>query len=84
MEESENKAKIRKALLKFETYDNLIFIQEEDKSLILEDLLKMLQILYDYAPVPCLETTKVNGTLTRVYYTKLNTFNAPQIWKDDE
>ena len=85
MEESENKAKIRKALQKLETYNNLILegnIQEKDKSLILQDLLEMLQILYDYAPIPCLETIKVNETLTKMYHTKLKTFNTPQIWKD--
>ena len=60
--ETENKIMIRKALQKLETYNNLILkgkknMQEKDKSLILEDVLKMSQILHDW-PMPCIEMTK--------------------------
>ena len=84
MNETENKTKIRKAWQKCEPYHNLILdgnIQEKDKALILEDLLKMLQILHDYAPKPCFEMTTVGDTVLLMYYSNGNAFNTPQIWK---
>jgi len=77
----EDKAKIKEVLKKFDTYFNLAADNNmQDKSYIIEDLLKMIQVLYDYVPMPCEEMSNVVETLKRVYDLSGNRFEIPQLW----
>ncbi|XP_050450117.1 SET and MYND domain-containing protein 4-like isoform X2 [Cataglyphis hispanica] len=62
----EDKAKIREALRKFNTYVDLATEDNvQDKPYIIEDLLKMIKILHNCAPMPCEEMNNVIETLKR-------------------
>jgi len=76
----EDKAKIKKALKKFNIYVDLATEgQVQNKSYIIEDLLKMVQVLHDYAPMPCKEMSNVIETLKRVYDLNGNIYEIPQV-----
>lgn len=78
----EDKAKIRKALKKFNMYVDLATIGNmPNRSYIIKDLLKMVQVLYDCAPMPCEEMSNVIETLKRVYDFNGNLCEIPQIQK---
>lgn len=78
---AEDKTKIREALWKFNTYVDLATEDNvRDKPYIIEDLLKMIQILHNCAPMPCEEMSNVIETLKRVYDLNGNRFEIPQIW----
>ncbi|XP_020298055.1 SET and MYND domain-containing protein 4-like [Pseudomyrmex gracilis] len=80
-----DKVKIQKALRKLNTY---IFITAEDtvqdKPYIIEDLLMMVQVLHECAPMLCLEMFNVIATLTRVYNLIANRFEIPKLWKSEK
>jgi len=80
VKKAEDKAKIKKALRKFNAY---VYIATEgnvqDKPYIIEDLLKMIQILHKYAPMPCKEMSDVIETLKRIYDLSGNRFQIPKI-----
>lgn len=80
MKKPEDKAKIKKALRKFNIYVDLATEgQVQNKSYIIEDLLKMVQVLHDYAPMPCEEMSNVIETLKRVYDLNGNIYEIPQV-----
>jgi len=84
VKKSENKAKIKKALRKFDIYVDLATEGNvQGKSYIIKDLLKMVQVLHDYAPMPCEEMINVIETLKRVYDLTMNgnVYEIPQIQK---
>ncbi|KAF7411682.1 hypothetical protein HZH66_000578 [Vespula vulgaris] len=71
---------IAKALRKFESYVSLATMDEvHDKPHIIRDLLKMVQVLYDHAPMPCKEMNEVVETIKRVYCLSGNRFDLPVI-----
>lgn len=71
---------IAKALRKFETYVSLATVDEvHDKPHIIRDLLKMVQVLYDHAPIPCKEMNEVVETIKRVYSLSGNRFDLPVV-----
>ncbi|KAL6259901.1 hypothetical protein P5V15_009812 [Pogonomyrmex californicus] len=77
----EDKAKIKKALRKFNMYVDLATEGNlQDKPYIINDLLKMVQVLHDCAPMPCMEMSNVIETLKRVYDLNGNIFEIPQVW----
>jgi hypothetical protein len=77
----EDKAKIKKVLKKFNTYFDLAADNNmQDKPYIIKDLLKMIQVLHDYVPMPCEEMSNVIETLKRVYDLSGNRFEIPQLW----
>ncbi|XP_029168935.1 SET and MYND domain-containing protein 4-like [Nylanderia fulva] len=85
VKKAEDKVKIKKALRKFNTYVDIATEGNvQDKPYIIEDLLKMLQILYDYVPMPCHEMSNVVETLKRVYDLNGNRFIIPQIWTNQK
>ncbi|XP_035731524.1 SET and MYND domain-containing protein 4-like [Vespa mandarinia] len=76
-----DKSIIMAALKKFDTYVCLATVGEvhDNFSYIIQDLLKMIQILYDHAPMPCREMNKVVETVKRVYSLSGNRFDLPVI-----
>jgi len=77
----EDKVKIKKILRKFNIYFTLAADNNiQDKSYIIEELLKMIQVLYDHVPMPCEEMNNVIETLKRVYDLSGNRFEIPQLW----
>lgn len=46
---------------------------------IIQDLLKMIQVLYDHAPMPCVEMSDVVETVKRMYSLNGNRFDLPVI-----
>lgn len=81
VKKAEDKAKIKKALRKFNIYVDLATEGNvQDKPYIIEDLVKMVQILHNYVPMPCEEMSNVIETLKRVYDLNGNRFEIPQIW----
>lgn len=80
MKKPEDKAKIKKALRKFNTYVDLATEgQVRNNSYIIEDLLKMVRVLHDYAPMPCEEMNNVIETIKRVYDLNGNIYEIPQV-----
>lgn len=80
VKKSEDKAKIKKALRKFNIYVDLATEGKvQNKSYIIEDLLKMVQVLHNYAPMPCEEMSNVIETLKRVYDLTGNMSEIPQL-----
>jgi len=80
VKKSEDKAKIKKALRKFNIYVDLATEGKvQNKSYIIEDLLKMVQVLHNYAPMPCEEMSNVIETLKRVYDLTGNMYEIPQL-----
>jgi len=78
----EDKAKIKKALRKFNIYVDLATEGKvQGMSYIIKDLLKMVQVLHDCAPMPCEEMSNVIETLKRVYDLNGNIYEIPQIRK---
>ncbi|KYN14829.1 PREDICTED: SET and MYND domain-containing protein 4-like [Trachymyrmex cornetzi] len=78
----EDKAKIKKALKKFNMYVDLATIGDvPNRPFIIKDLLKMVQALHDCAPMPCEEMSNVIETLKRVYDFNGNICEIPQIQK---
>jgi len=78
----EAKAKIKKALKKFNIYVDLAKIGNvPNRSYIIKDLLKMVQVLHDCAPMPCEEMSNVIETLKRVYDFNGNICEIPEIQK---
>jgi len=56
VEKPMDKDKIKKALRKFNIYVDLVTKGNvQDKPYIIKDLLKMVQVLHDCAPMPCEE-----------------------------
>lgn len=85
MKKNEDKAKIKKALRKFNMYVDLATEGNvQGKSYIIDDLLKMVQTLYDCAPMPCEEMNNVIETLKRVYDLNGNRFDVPKIWTNQK
>lgn len=81
----EDKTKIKKALRKFNTYVDLATEGKvQNKSYIIEDLLKMVQVLYNYASMPCEEMSDVIETLKRVYDLNGNIYEIPQVRKNQK
>ncbi|XP_072760205.1 SET and MYND domain-containing protein 4 isoform X2 [Anoplolepis gracilipes] len=81
VKKAEDKAKIKKALRKFNMYVDLATESNvQDKPHIIEDLLNMVKVLHNYAPMPCKEMNNVIETLKRVYNLNGNRFEIPQIW----
>ncbi|XP_012218399.1 SET and MYND domain-containing protein 4 [Linepithema humile] len=81
VEKNADKAKIKKALRKFNMYVDLATEGNvQGKFYIIEDLVKMVQTLYDCAPMPCEEMNNVVETLKRVYGLNGNRFEIPKIW----
>ncbi|KAK2577172.1 hypothetical protein KPH14_003329 [Odynerus spinipes] len=77
---SRNKSIITSALRKFDAYVTLATEGDVlDKPHIVQDLLKMIQVLYDHAPMPCKEMCDVIETLKRVYGLNGNRFDKPVI-----
>ncbi|XP_025991232.2 SET and MYND domain-containing protein 4 isoform X2 [Solenopsis invicta] len=77
---SEDQNKIKKALTKFNTYIQLATNGNvQDKPYIIEDLLKMVQVLHDCVPMPCEEMSNVIETLKRVYDLNGNMYEIPQV-----
>ena len=82
MKKDEDKAKIKKALRKFNMYvDQATEGNVQDKPYIIDDLVKMVQILYDCVPMPCEEMSNIIETLKRVYDLNGNRFEIPKIYK---
>ncbi|XP_012538700.2 SET and MYND domain-containing protein 4 isoform X1 [Monomorium pharaonis] len=80
VKKSSDKAKIKKALRKFNIFVNLATEGNiQDKSYIIEDLLKMVQVLHDCAPMPCEEMNNVIETLKRMYDLSGNIYEIPQV-----
>lgn len=80
VKKAEDKAKIKKALRNFNTYVDLAAEGNvQDKPYIIEDLLKMVQILHKYVPKPCEEMSNVIETLKRIYDLNGNRFQIPKI-----
>ncbi|XP_011876680.1 PREDICTED: SET and MYND domain-containing protein 4-like [Vollenhovia emeryi] len=76
----EDKVKIRETLRKFNTYVDLATDgMVQDKPYIIEDLLKMVQVLHDCAPMPCDEMSSVIETLKRIYDLNGNVREIPQV-----
>ncbi|XP_024877449.1 SET and MYND domain-containing protein 4-like [Temnothorax curvispinosus] len=76
----EDKVKIKKALRKFNIYVDLATKGKvHDKSYIIEDLLKMVRVLHNCAPMPCHEMSNVIETLKRVYDLYGNIYEIPQV-----
>lgn len=85
VKKSEDKTKIREALRKFNVYVDLATEGKmHDSSYIVEDLLKMVQVLHDYAPMPCEEMSNVIETLKRVYDLNGNIYEIPQVRKNQK
>ncbi|RLU24101.1 hypothetical protein DMN91_004310 [Ooceraea biroi] len=81
VKKEEDRAKIYEALRKFNTYVDLAKNDDiQDKSYIIEDLVKMVQVLHDHAPMPCEEMSNVIETLKRVYDLNGNRFEIPKVW----
>ncbi|GAB1859042.1 SET and MYND domain-containing protein 4 [Camponotus japonicus] len=81
VKKAEDKAKIKKALRKFNAYVDLATEGNvQDKPYIIKDLLKMIQILHKYAPMPCEEMSNVIETLKRIYDLNGNRFQIPKIY----
>jgi len=84
VKQPEDKAKIKKALRKFDIYVDLATKGNvQGKSYIIKDLLKMIQVLHDCAPMPCEEMSNVIETLKRVYDLTMNgnMYEIPQLRK---
>jgi len=80
----EDKSKIKKALRKFDIYVGLATVGNvQGKPYIIKDLLKMVQVLHDCAPMPCEEMSNVIETLKRVYDLTMNgnMYEIPQLRK---
>jgi len=83
---SEDKAKIEETLRKFDIYVALASKTKanvQGKSYIIKDLLKMVQVLHECAPMPCKEMSNVIEFLKRVYHLNLNgnMYEIPQLRK---
>ncbi|XP_054004204.1 SET and MYND domain-containing protein 4-like isoform X2 [Hylaeus anthracinus] len=50
-----------------------------DKPYIIDDLIKMIEVLYYLVPMPCLEMNSVVETLKRVYDLRGNVFEMPKL-----
>ncbi|KYM99519.1 SET and MYND domain-containing protein 4 [Cyphomyrmex costatus] len=82
VERPEDKAIIKKALKKFNTYVDLATIGNvPNRSDIIKDLLKMVQVLHDHAPMPCEEMSNVIETLKRIYDFNGNVCEIPHLQK---
>lgn len=85
VKKQEDKAKIEKALKKFNIYVDLATEGKvQNRSYIIEDLLKMVQVLHNYAPMPCEEMSNVIETLKRVYDLNGNMYEIPQVRKSQK
>ncbi|XP_076242049.1 protein-lysine N-methyltransferase SMYD4 isoform X2 [Calliopsis andreniformis] len=72
--------RINHALRKFNTYVNIAAEGKvSDKPYIRDDLLKMINVLYKLAPMPCEELNNVVETLKRVYDLSGNKFEIPEL-----
>lgn len=80
VKKSKDTDKIKNALSKFNEYVDLATEGNvQDKSYIIEDLLKMVQVLHDCASMPCEEMNNVIETLKRVYDLNGNIYEIPQV-----
>lgn len=79
MKKAEDRAKIRETLRNLDLYSNLIEEGDvDDKPRLIEELLKMIRILCDYAPLSCLETTSAIQLLRLAYLLTGNRYKLPQ------
>ncbi|XP_076763579.1 protein-lysine N-methyltransferase SMYD4 [Xylocopa sonorina] len=67
VKKKEDKSKIMYALRKFPNYIDIVTEGNISDENIVNDLLNMIEILYDLVPMPCEEMNNVVETLNRVY-----------------
>lgn len=66
-------------LRKFNKYVNIATEGNISDKHIVDDLLKMIEVLYELVPMPCTEMNNVVETLKRVYDLNGNRFEIPEL-----
>lgn len=66
-------------LRKFDRYVNIATGGNISDKHIVDDLLKMIEVLYELVPMPCIEMNNVVETLKRVYDLNGNRFEIPEL-----
>lgn len=81
VERDDEKNEIDKALRNCETWYKVLVKDGniEDEPGLIEELLEAVQILFDYTPMTCNETTNVIQMLRLAYALNGNRFSLPQI-----
>lgn len=79
VKKKEDQNKINHALRKFNRYVDIATEGNISDKHILNDLLKMIEVLFELAPMPCKEMNNVVETLKRVYDLNGNRFEIPQL-----
>ncbi|XP_071870834.1 SET and MYND domain-containing protein 4 [Bombus fervidus] len=75
----EDKNRIRHVLRKFNRYVNIATEGNISDKHIVDDLLKMIEVLYELVPMPCEEMNHVVETLKRVYDLNGNRLEIPEL-----
>ncbi|KAL0123036.1 hypothetical protein PUN28_007576 [Cardiocondyla obscurior] len=77
------RARIEKALKKYPEYVDFAMVGKinDNNHTVIKDLLEMVKVLYDYAPLPCEEMCNVIETLKRIYDLNFdgNIMEIPQV-----
>ncbi|XP_006618434.1 SET and MYND domain-containing protein 4-like isoform X1 [Apis dorsata] len=77
IKKKEDESKINHVLRKFNNYVDIATEGNISDKHIVDDLLKMIEVLYDLVPMPCEEMNNVVETLKRVYDLNGNRFEIP-------
>ncbi|XP_043785491.1 SET and MYND domain-containing protein 4-like isoform X2 [Apis laboriosa] len=77
IKKKEDENKINHVLRKFNNYVDIATEGNISDKHIVDDLLKMIEVLYDLVPMPCEEMNNVVETLKRVYDLNGNRFEIP-------
>ncbi|PBC27785.1 SET and MYND domain-containing protein 4 [Apis cerana] len=79
IKKKEDENKINHVLRKFNNYVDIATEGNISDKHIIDDLLKMIEVLYDLVPMPCEEMNNVVETLKRVYDLNGNRFEIPDL-----
>lgn len=79
IKKKEDESKINHVLRKFNNYVDIATEGNISDKHIVDDLLKMIEVLYDLVPMPCAEMNNVVETLKRVYDLNGNRFEIPDL-----
>ncbi|XP_017884795.1 SET and MYND domain-containing protein 4-like [Ceratina calcarata] len=74
-----DEAKISHVLRKFGAYVDLAMVGDMLDKHVVDDLLKMIQVIHDLVPMPCEEMSHVVETLKRVYGLNGNRYDVPKL-----